>query len=69
MHSRFFAHFWFCHMVDDEAGKPNSCKGPNMDVCGRVGSASDVLDTKIGINVGGEVKTIGAEYARADAAT
>lgn len=69
MHFRFFAHSWSSHMVDEEAGRPNSCKGPNMDVCGRVGSASDVLGTKIVTNVGEEAKTIGAEYARADAVT
>ena len=31
--------------------------------------ALDVLGTQIGTKVGGEVKTIGAEYACADAAT
>lgn len=56
-------------MFEEEVGKPNSCKDPISDVCGMVGSVSDVLGTKIGTNVGGEAKTIGAEYAGADAAT
>ena len=60
MHTRFFAHFSSSHTAHGEVGKPDICKDLDLDVWNRVESASDTLGTKIGTNVGGEAKTIGA---------